>query len=103
MLACGHHKEPFGVPVCSHLRECRETSVSYFRSFTGAGMDTELVCKPCAAERQNGTIVPGESVCKECFEFITMEIGDLEGVQGKPEIRIRPEPFDLQQVTTDLQ
>ena len=65
-------------------------------------MDTELLCKTCAAERQNGSLIGTEAICQECFEYVTREIGDLEGVQGKPEIRVRSEPFDVQLLKTDL-
>lgn len=65
-------------------------------------MDTELMCKSCAAERQNGNVISTDAVCQECFEYITREIGDLEGVQGKPQIRIRSEPFDVQLSKTGL-
>src|SRR4051794_38587861 len=102
MLACGHQRESFGVPICTHLRVCREPWLSYVRWYTGNGMDMELLCKSCVAERQNGNFVATEPVCQECFEYATREIGDLYGARGKPEIRIRSEPFDVQIQKTDL-
>src|SRR5262249_42247274 len=33
-------------------------------------------------------------VCQECFEYATTEVGDLEGVRGKPEIRTRSDSID---------
>lgn len=102
MLACGHDRKPFGVPLCGHLRVCREPWLSYLRWYTGSGMDTELLCKSCVAERQEGRPFTTEIVCQECFEYATTEIGDLGGVGGKPEIRIRSEPFNPQLQSTDL-
>jgi hypothetical protein len=53
MLACGHDREPFGAPMCVHLRICREPWLSYVRWYTGSGMGTEFLCNSC--------------VCKPCF------------------------------------
>lgn len=95
MLACGHNQEPFGAPICAHLRECRQPWLSYVRWYTGRGMNAELLCHMCVKERDKGELVATEAVCKDCFAYATAEIGDLSGVRGKPEIRSRPEPFDL--------
>jgi hypothetical protein len=65
-------------------------------------MDAELLCNACAQERQNGQATTTEAVCKECFEYATGEVGDLVGVRGKPEIRVRSESFDLQLSRTRL-
>jgi hypothetical protein len=91
MLACGHDRDPFGEPMCLHFRACREPSLSYFRWYTGAGMCTEFLCSSCVNERQSGRPVVTVVVCRECLEYATTEVGDLEGVRGKPEIRIRSE------------
>jgi hypothetical protein len=91
MLACGHEREPFGAPLCVHLRVCREPWLSYFRWYTGLGMGTELLCNSCVDERQNCRSAPTEGVCQECFEFATTEVGALKGVRGTPEIRVRSE------------
>ena len=102
MLGCGHDKKPFGAPVCVHLRIGREPWLSYLRWYTGHGMDMELLCSSCVAEREKGQSVTTEFVCQECFEFATTEIGDLEGVRGKPEIHIRSEAFNPQLRMTAL-
>jgi hypothetical protein len=102
MLACSHDKEPFGAPICKHTRTCREAGLCYVRWYTGAGMDSELLCISCVRERESGHLITTELVCKECFLHATNEFGDLEGVRGKPEIRTRAEPFDLQLLKTDL-
>jgi hypothetical protein len=102
MLACGHDREPFGAPICVHLRVCREPWLGYVRWFTGSGTDTELLCNSCTEQRQNGRTIATEVVCRECFEYATTEIGDLNGVRGKPEVRIRSEPFDCQLEPTGL-
>ena len=54
MLACGHDRDPFGAPICGHLRVCREPWLGYLKWYTGAGMDTELLCNSCVGDRQDG-------------------------------------------------
>ena len=95
MLACGHDREPFGSQVCEHLRICRTPWISFVRWYTGHGMGMELLCNACADERQNGQPIAAEHVCQECFEYTTTEVGELAGVRGKPEIRIRSESFNF--------
>src|SRR3954471_2568181 len=106
MLACGHDRqfarEPFGVPVCTHLRTGQEPGVRYLRWHMGAGMDAELLCHSCAAERENGRPVITEVVCEVCFVYATTVIGRLEGVRGSPGIRTRAEPFDSRLRATEL-
>jgi hypothetical protein len=102
MLACGHDREPFGVPVCAHLRADREPYVDYLRWYTGAGMDTHLLCRPSAEERENGRPVQTEVICRECFEYATTKVGELRGVRGRPEIVMRAEPFNARLLTTTL-
>lgn len=102
MLACGHEEAPFGSPICEHLRVCREPWLSYLRWYTGSGLDSELICKSCADKRQSGQAIATEVVCQKCFEYATSEIGDQEEVRGKPEIRIRSEPFNLELQNTGL-
>jgi hypothetical protein len=41
-------------------------------------------------------------VCRACFEYATTEVGDVVGVRGQPEVRIRVEPFDAVLETTPL-
>src|SRR5437868_5724345 len=100
MLVCGHDREPFGAPICMHLRVCREPWLGYVRWYTGSGLDAEFLCHSCADERQNGRPITTAVVCQECFDYATTEIGDPQGVRGKPEIRIRSEPFDLRLQST---
>jgi hypothetical protein len=54
-------------------------------------MGMELLCNSCVDERQSGRPVITAVVCQECFEHATTEVGDLEGIRGKPEIRISSE------------
>jgi hypothetical protein len=65
-------------------------------------MGTEFLCYSCVSEREKGQSITTEVVCQECFEYAIIEIGDLDGVRGKPEIRILSEPFNLQLRYTDL-
>jgi hypothetical protein len=65
-------------------------------------MDSEFLCRSCVNERESGRSVTAELVCQECFEYATTEVSDLEGVRGRPEIRIRPEPINMQLRRTAL-
>ena len=95
MLECGHEQEPFGSPMCVHLRGCRDPHISFVRWYTGSVLDMELLCNSCANERQEGRLISVAVVCEKCFEYATTEVGDLVGVRGTPEIRVRGEPFDV--------
>jgi hypothetical protein len=90
MLACGHDREPFGAPICAHLRVCRNPWLSYLRWYTGSGIDSELLCNSCAAERESGHSVTTELVCQGCFEYATTEIGDLGGFVGSRRFGLVP-------------
>jgi hypothetical protein len=94
MLACGHERRPFGERVCPHLRSCRVPWISYVKWLIGAGLEAELLCVPCAEDREKGLPVRVAFVCEECFQYATTEVGDLVGVRGKPGISTRPEPFN---------
>jgi hypothetical protein len=94
MLSCGHEKTPFGVPLCSHIRTCREPWLSYVKWYVGSGLNTEFICVPCAEAREKGLPIQAESVCEECFEYATTEICDFSRTGGQPEIRIVSTIFD---------
>lgn len=102
MLTCGHDREPFGEPMCEHLRVCREPWLSYVRWYTGCRMAADLLCNSCVLEREQGRTVPADVVCQECFEYATTTIGRLEGVRGKPEILVRSEPINCDFQRTNL-
>jgi hypothetical protein len=102
MLACGHDREPFGTPMCGHVRLCREPGLRYLRLYTGTGMDSELLCKSCVSAREGGHPVTAEFVCQECFDYATTQLAVFEGVRGKPETRIRAEPFNSKLQSTAL-
>lgn len=94
LLACGHERTPFGAPLCTHLWSCREPCISYVKWHHGTGLDAQLLCVPCAEDREKGLAVEAEFVCEECFEFAITEVGDLIGFRGSPGILTRPEPFN---------
>lgn len=94
MLACGHERAPFGTPMCAHLRSCREPGISYVKWHLGSGLDGELLCVPCAEDREKGVLTGVDSVCEECFEVATTEVGEFAGFRGSPGILTRPEPLD---------
>lgn len=102
MLACTHDSPLFGSPTCEHLRVAQERAVPYVKWYTGAGLNAELFCFAYAEKREQGLSVDVAHVCEHCFEQITREIGYQEKVGGKPEIRVRPEPFHTTLKTTSL-
>jgi hypothetical protein len=53
-------------------------------------------------ERQAGQPINTAVVCQECFKYATTDVGDLEGIRGKPEIRIRSEFIHPQLRSTSL-
>jgi hypothetical protein len=92
-IACGHQAPAFGSPVCVHLRTCTTPWLSYVKWYTGRGLEVELLCQPCANARDHGQPVMADWVCEPCFQNVTEEVGDLNGVRGRAEIRVRREPF----------
>jgi hypothetical protein len=94
MLSCGHEKTPFGVPLCSHLRTCRQPGLHYVKWYIGSGLENEFVCVPCAEAREKGGSSEAEFVCQECFEYATTKIGYLARAGGKPEIRVLSTSFN---------
>jgi hypothetical protein len=68
--------------------------MNYVKWYIGSGLEAELMCVPCAEHREGGLPAEAESVCEECFDYATTEVGDLVETRGKPGIRIRSEPFD---------
>src|SRR5688572_8514524 len=93
MLACGHEKESFGIPLCTHLKQRSQPGLEYVKRYNGSGMDVELLCLPCAEDSEKGVRASVATVCEDCFRQATTELGGPVGVRGKPEIHSRPEPF----------
>lgn len=102
MLECGHVRERFGDPVCTHLRNCRKPWISYVTWYTGSGMTRELLCQTCVQERESGLSTTTCIVCQECFEYAINEVGDRNGVRGQPEFRARDELMEPQLRATEL-
>jgi hypothetical protein len=94
MIACGHEKTPFGEPLCAHIRDGRTRWIKAVKWFIGDDLKTEIICVPCADDRENGLPVEAEPVCEECYEYLTSLMGDLVGCRGKPRILTRPEDFN---------
>jgi len=94
MIACGHEKAPFGPPLCTHIRNCRTPWIKSVKWLIGDGLKLEIVCVPCADDRENGRPVDVEPVCEDCYQYLTDEIVELVGCRGRPGILIRPEIFN---------
>jgi hypothetical protein len=88
--------------MCIHLQARREPWIAYVEWYVGRGVDTDLLCIPCADLRAAGQEVRVIGVCEECYEFATYEVGNLSGIRGTPQIIVRPEPFDHVLVETPL-
>jgi hypothetical protein len=74
-----------------YVRACRQPWLSYFTWHVGIGLDAELLCKPCADGRGNGSDVEVAPICEQCFTDATSEVCDLVGVRGRPGILERSE------------
>src|SRR5262249_42168526 len=94
MIACGHENTPFGEPLCIHIRNCRTPWFKSVKWLIGDGLKAEILCIPCADDRENGLPVNVDPVCEECYEYLTDEILDLVECRGKPGILTRPEVFN---------
>jgi hypothetical protein len=94
MIACGHENAPFGEPLCTHIRNCRTPWLQSVKWLIGDGLKMEIVCVPCADDREKGRPVGVERVCEECYHYLTDEVMDLVGCRGKPGILTRPEVFN---------
>lgn len=92
MLACNHERDRFGSPMCVHLRTSSNVGIDCMKWYIGSGCEYELLCVPCVQQREQAVVIEAESVCEECFKRISREIS-YDGMRGKPEVQIRPEPF----------
>ena len=101
MLACKHDSAEFGSPTCEHLRIAQERAIPYVKWYIESGLRAELLCMTCAEKRAQGLSVDVAYVCEHCFEEVSTEIGYLKSIGGKPEIRVRPEPFNPTLKTTE--
>jgi hypothetical protein len=77
MLSCGRERTQFAVPLCLHLRTCRQPWFKSVKWYIGSGLNTEYICVPCAEAREKGLSVEAEPVSEQCFEYATTEVGDL--------------------------
>jgi hypothetical protein len=102
MLACKHDSVPFGSPTCEHVRIVQERAIPYVKWYVEAGLNTEFLCLACAEKRTQGLSVDVANVCEQCFKDILTDFGLAEGVGGRPEIRVRPEPFNTTLKITSL-
>lgn len=91
ILGCGHPDAAYGATTCVHLVERGARWVKYYRWLTGVGLESELLCPLCVAEREAGREVVTSGICTECREWLEDEVGDMSGVRGRPEIRERKE------------
>lgn len=100
--ACGHEAPPVAPAVCAHLRATREPWLSYYRCFSGAEFDHQLLCSECADQFDAGASPTTFHLCAECLDFATTEVGDLVGVRGQPEVLDEPDGHDRPLLTISL-
>ena len=92
-LACGHDAVAFGAPLCTHLQTCQQSGLSCVRWYLGVGLEMEVLCVPCADQRQTGSAVTATRVCEPCFLHAFNEVADMVGVRGEPGVITREAPF----------
>jgi hypothetical protein len=92
-LACGHEAVAFGAPLCTHLQSCQKPWLSCVRWYLGVAMELEVLCVPCADQRQAGVAVTATRVCERCFEHALHEVADIAGSRGTPGMVTREAPF----------
>jgi hypothetical protein len=92
-LACGHDAVASGSPLCTHLQSCRQPWLSCVRWYLGVGLDMEVLCVPCADQRQAGVAVTAVRVCEPCFAHALHEVADIHDSRGQPGVVTRDAPF----------
>ncbi|MBE2317651.1 hypothetical protein DVA67_016840 [Solirubrobacter sp. CPCC 204708] len=86
--------------VCPHLAAA-PTDVAYHRWYTGVGLEAKWLCVSCSARSRAGQPVELVSVSDEQRAWIQEE-ADLDGGYGAPEVKARPEPFEVDLRETPL-
>lgn len=99
-VCCDHEKPPFGLPLCIHLRTCRESYINSVKWFVGRSLETEYICVQCAEARERGQIIDTALVCEDCFEHTTENMVDFIRFGGTPEVKSISIPFDNSIITT---
>lgn len=84
---CTHANAQANIEVCEHLLADQEDhDLTFWLRFTGVGSDYILVCPACV-DLPNPTLI---RVCNDCFDERDWNVFVVEGVQGIPEVLVRP-------------
>jgi hypothetical protein len=68
--------------------------MKFTRWLTGVGLESQLLCPDCSAERERDGDVAVQRLCGGCLEEFLEDHSDPQGVRGTPGIVERPRPFD---------
>lgn len=98
---CGHVGPGTPPPLCVHLREHGQDSLSSFRCYTGVGLDYLLLCRECA-DRFEGERPPTALLCSSCLERITSDLGEAIGVRDLPEVLVQHDGSEITPTTRPL-
>lgn len=100
LLPCGHVAVAGTSRMCRHLLESEETE--HVRLLTGRGMEFDLCCMACDRTAADGSPPELLVACEGCVARCTDDEWALLAWRGKPEILVRPEPFDATLADTPL-
>jgi hypothetical protein len=99
-LGCHHEGRAFGVPLCLHIRARAGGMLECVRRYSGVGVENEILCVPCADERDKGELIATELLCETCYASATENV--YFRVRGSPEVRVRDEPINTVLVQSRL-
>ena len=88
--------------MCAHLLQRTSPAQQYYRRLTGIGVEVEFLCPACAVQREQRADVSLVAACQACLHYLTDEVGDCQGVHGRPGITERPTSFRTDLVETPL-
>ena len=92
--ACDHDRVPGRIPTCRHLAGVVQWATPYYRWHTGVGLEAELLCADCDADRRAGNAIEIVSICEACRFVLQDRLGSLGGVRGTAEVQVWLEPID---------
>lgn len=83
-ISCPHNDAEILKKVCSHILSSKNERSGYIKSFTGIGIEYDLVCRQCA-EKPADINDNLQAVCIKCFAELE-EKGYWEDLIGLPQI-----------------
>ena len=99
---CTHDGASTQSPVCEHLQAATGERMPFHRWYLGTGMDAELLCPTCVAQRADGHDVEIKHICDECSDGVIKIWGDEQPHLGEPEVLNRSQAVDARLVPAEL-